>query len=341
MAIKLFSEILLEIFKYKEITDVKKEGTKKVYYILKTKDRNTLKRKIENELKKNKIKFKEVMSSKSGFPTTTVGDISIVYKPVIAKGTGGKSFEIEFENDLKNMLGATKIGNEKYNHPDVVKELIKIFKSINFKSPEVIPEGSKNQKRALDFSGGKFFVTNSDGKTLTDVTLKDGNKFFYFSLKMSKTYYLINASIFQYFEDKTKQKKAYEFFGLDGLKMGEYDRLLNNKTSVYACSTSEVSESKIKKNIENLVKSALGSDYYFVHKKQENQVTCFYNDGSINVKCQSIESVVYPEAGKRKYTAIKTKITIDGHLYICTLQFRGTTESDIKPKYLRMLMEKK
>jgi hypothetical protein len=336
-----FNELLPKILKLPLINSFSKEGTKKIYYTIKTKNRNELKKEIEKILNKNKISFKEVMSSKSGFPLTEIGNMSFVYKPIIAKGTGGKAFEVEFENDLRNLLGAKKFIKEDYIHPDVAEELMKILKNKKFKSPIVSPEGSKNQKRTLDFSGGKFIVQNSDGKTLTDVTITDSSKKYYFSLKMSKTYYLINASIFEYFENKSNQQKAYEFFGLDGTKMGEYDKLLKNKKPVYSCKTKIINESTVKKNIEGLIQSAMGEGYYFVHKMMDNKVTCFFNDGNVNIKCISIESMVYPEAGKRKYTAIKTKITIDGHPYICTLQFRGTTEADIKPKYLRMLMEKK
>lgn len=341
MPILTFDSILKLILKFPEIIDVKIQGTSKKYYTLKTKNRSDLKQKIESLLKKNKIDFESKITSKSGFPLTIVDSISFVYKPHIVKGAGGKTFEVEFENDLRNMLGTFLFKEEDYRHPDVVKELLKVLKNIKFKKPIVKPEGSKNQKRALNFSNGKFSVTNSEGKTLTDVTLEDSGKNYFFSLKMSKTYYLINASIFEYFENPKQQKKAYEFFGLDGFKMGEYDKLLKNKKPIYHCLTSAQSESKIKKNIEELIQSAMGSDYYFVHKMMDNKVTVFYNDGNVKIKCISIESVVYPEQGKRKYTAIKTKITIDGHPYICTLQFRGTTESDIKPKYLRMLMEKK
>lgn len=327
----------------RNIISSKKEGVKSIYWTIKTADRSGLKSDIEKYLKDKKIKFEEIMSSRSGFPCTKFDNYIIVYKPNIAKGAGGKAFEAEFSKDIENLLNCKKVDDSEFLHPDVMQKLLDILpkKLLNSNTAQIKEEGSKNQKRELVFNGSKFSLTNSTGRTLTDVTVMDKGIPYYFSLKMSKTYYLINASIFQFFKDPASQKAAYQFFGLDGKKMGEYDNMMGAKNPVYYAQTADVNQSKVKANLESIIQEALGSGYYFVHKKQKDSVTCFYNSGDIKVKVNSIESTVYPEAGKRKYTAIKTLISLDGNPYVCTFQFRGTKETDVEPKYLRMLMEKK
>lgn len=328
----------------KDIASAQVTGTKTMKAVLKSDDRSDLKRKVEAWLHKSGLEYKSKVVSGSGFPATLVANVVFVYKPnKAAKGAGGKAFEEEFATDMKALLGTKNIDKTEFLHPDVAKELVKILPKslLESKKAEVLLEGSKNQKRELKFVGKKFVSALSSGATLTDVTVKDGSKSHYFSLKMSKTYYLINASIFQYFKDPKTRKDAYESFGLDGTKMAEYDKLIRAKTPMYYAKTSPINQSKVKSNIESLIQSALGAGYYFVHKKQDNAVTAFYNSGHVKIKCTSIENIVYPEKGKRKYTAIKTLVTLDSKPYVCTLQFRGTTEADVEPKYLRMLMEKK
>jgi len=327
-----------------DITSSIISGVKTKKILLKSDDRSNLKRKVEAWLTKNSLQYESRVISGSGFPATIFNNFSIIYKPnKAAKGTGGKDFEDEFAADMKVLLGCKNIEKTEFLHPDVVQELIKILPKPLIQSNKAIVklEGSKNQKRDLKFISNQFVSNLSSGATLTDVTVEDGSKKYYFSLKMSKTYYLINASIFEYFKNPKTRKAAYEWFGLDGTKMGEYDKLIKAKTPIYYQKTSPINTSRVKLNIEKLIKSALGEGYYFVHKKQENAVTAFYNGGGVKIKCNMIESIVYPEKGKRKYTAIKTRITLDGNPYVCTLQFRGTKETDVEPKYLRMLMEKK
>lgn len=316
--------------------------TKKV--LLKSDDRSNLKRKVEAWLTKNTISYTSKVVSGSGFPATIFGNFSIIYKPnKAAKGAGGKDFENEFAADMTTLLGCKNISKAEFLHPDVMKEIMRVLPKplLQSKVAKVILEGSKNQKRELKFANKKFQSNLSSGATLTDVTVENGSKKYYFSLKMSKTYYLINASIFEYFKNPKTRKPAYEWFGLDGLKMGEYDKMIKSRTPVYLEKTAPMNSSKVKANIEGLIQSSLGEGYYFVHKKQDNSVTAFYNSGNVKIRCNSIESIVYPEVGKRKYTAIKTLVTLDGNPYVCTLQFRGTKETDVEPKYLRMLMEKK
>ena len=182
-----------------DIASSQVSGTKTQKAILKSDDRSSLKRKVEAWLTKKRLPFESRVVSGSGFPATIFASYTIVYKPnKAAKGAGGKKFEDEFAADLKTLLGTKKIEREEFLHPDVVKELVKILPKSLLQSTKAVVslEGSKNQKRELKFVNRKFESKLSSGATLTDVTAKDGNKPYYFSLKMSKTYYLINASIF-------------------------------------------------------------------------------------------------------------------------------------------------
>ena len=176
--------------------------------IVKSKDRNTTKLKVEKQFKKSKIIFKSVFkkaksSSLDVLEVTGAGDI--IFKPIIQKGAGGVKFEQELAKDITNYLNGAEY--KQLKNPDVLKEMEKVLKFDRKTKYEVVSEGSKNQRRQLVFTGNKIDISNSTGKTLTDLTLKKDNKLLYLSLKMSPTYYTLSAGIVKYFmEGGTKIK---------------------------------------------------------------------------------------------------------------------------------------
>lgn len=336
------SKVLQEIQKV-----VKPPGTVTVQkngdILIKSKDRNGTAIEVQKVLKKLKIKYAEVMkkSKSSSTPVTSLPDlkIDIIYKPIIAKGAGGVSFEKELEADLKNYLQGAD--SKDIRHHDVLKELIKVTglkPNTSTRIWEVVPMGSQNQKRTAEFNGSTIVIKNNTGETLTDITLalKGKTDKMYLSLKMSASYYLMNVAVGKYFADKAMGPKICEYFGFDGLLMGGFGKQFVHKTK-------KTPASKVKKSMEEFISTAMGTELVLIHKKGPGDVRVKeYKKGQkANVKVLELndDSYVYPIAGQRKYANIKVRISIDGKLYTAHFQFRGTTASDVGPKYLRLLMQ--
>jgi hypothetical protein len=196
-------------------------------------------------------------------------------------------------------------------------------------------EGSKNQKRALQYTKGNLTVSNSTGATLTDITLQKGSEKIYLSLKMSKSYYILSASIFAYFLNTATNSSLCEYLGLDGAKMGGFGK-------EYVCKTKKPNYAAATKNIQKFLANAYGTNVVIIHKKTDTDIMVSNVERTANVRISGLDegSYVYPEQGVRKYAAIKFNAVINNHKYIVNFQFRGTTAADRGPKYLRILMER-
>lgn len=304
--------------------------------IVKTKDRNVTKAKVEQQFKKKKITFKSVFkkAKSSSLDVLEVpGGGDIIFKPIIQKGAGGVKFEAELMLDIKNYLNG--VDYNKLKHPDVLKEMEKVLKFNRKTKYEVVSEGAKNQKRQLVFTGSKILISNSTGKTLTDLTLKKDNKLMYLSLKMSATYYTLSAGIVKYFAEGRTKIPINTYFGFNGQKMGGFGKQ-------FACVTKKPNYSQIKNNLESILAQAVGTEVILIHKKKDNDVMVAEVGKSNRVSVSNLtdESYVYPEKGVRKYANIKVKAKINGHDYNVNFQFRGTTAADVGPKYLRILLER-
>lgn len=328
---------MLEIIK-KALPGEKVEAKKKDVYVY-SKDRNATKKKLEAYLKNKKVVFESVFkASKSSSldVLSIVGGGDVVFKPIIQKGAGGISFEKELEKDLTNFFSGAELKD--LQHADVVEPLAKLLKFKKGSKYKVIHEGSKNQRRSLSFlDNSRILISNSDGKTLTDITLADeANRKIYLSLKMSKSYYTLSASIGEFFKSDETKVKINEFFGFNGQKMIGFGK-------EYACVTKKLSYSKVTTNLENVLSKAVGYDMILIHKKRDNDVLVKKIGDTNDVKITNDVTdscYVYPEAGVRKYANIKFKASIGGYSYIVNFQFRGTTAADVGPKYLRILLER-
>lgn len=310
--------------------------------IVKSKEREQAKKDLEKFFTSKKVKYTSVFkaSKSSSLDVLNVPDLGgdIIFKPIIQKGAGGISFEKELMVDIENFLNGAEL--KQLKNKETVSQLSELFKWYegDLSKYEVVHEGSKNQKRALTFNGSSITISNNTGETLTDITIrnKKTNKKYYLSLKMSKSYYTLSASIGKYFADKTYQSKINEFFGFDGVKQIGFG-------SEFACVTKKPNYSKVTQNLENVLVQAVGSDMILVHKKTESDVVVkpiqkssgVFIDKNITEACYT-----YPIKGVRKYANIKFNAVIGGYTYIVNFQFRGTTAADVGPKYLRILLER-
>jgi hypothetical protein len=305
--------------------------------LVQSKNREEAKKKVEKWLKTKKVPYKSVFkkSKSSSLDVLTVSNFDIVFKPIIAKGQGGRDFEHQLEADLNNYFNGVDI--DKLTHGDVITALVKEIKLTPTNNLSAMNEGSKNQKRALTFDGNKIEISNSTGKTLTDVTIncKAGPPPLYLSLKMSQSYYTLSASIGAYFADKKTKVAINTFFGLNGQWMGGFGK-------EYRCVTPKPNYTVVAKNLASVLSQAVGKNVILVHKKTTNDVLVKKVGNSNKVTVSSIDqkSYSYPIFGVRKYANIKFDASINGVSYKVNFQFRGTTAADVGPKYLRILLER-
>jgi hypothetical protein len=309
--------------------------------IVKSINRNEAYRIVEEFFKKNNYEYVSVFKKgkSQSINVLSVGKIDVVFKPIRAKGSGGLAFEKELKVDLENYFRGFEYNDNVIKHKDVIKALSENLGFTQDKDRyEMSLEGNKNQKRSVTFSSGRILISNNDGKTLTDITLidkKNSNKKIFLSLKMSPSYYTISGSVGNYFKDKKTQIQICEFFGLDGIRMGGFG-------GEYSCLTKKIDKNKVKRNLENVLSNAVGTNVVIVHKKKENDVIVkeVKNSNQVSISSLSDSSYVYPEHGKRKYANIKIDANINGFTYKVSFQFRGTTASDVGPKYMRILLER-
>lgn len=306
--------------------------------IVKSKDRETTKVNVEKYLKKVKRPFKSVAKkgkSNSIDVLEIPGAGDIIFKPIIRKGQGGVEFEKELSIDIGNYLNG--VDYNKLKHPDVLKEMEKVMGFNRKKKYSIVEEGSKNKKRQIKFNGSKLVISNSDGPTLTDLTLveKNSSQKLYLSLKMSPTYYIMNAGVGSYFAEGRTKLKINEYFGFDGQKMAGFGK-------EYACVTKKnINYAKVSQNLAEILAVGVGVKVIIIHKKGPNDVLVSVNKNSNRVSITGLDkdSYVYPEPG-RKYANIKVKASINGHKYEVNFQFRGTKPSDKGPRYLRVLLKR-
>mgnify|MGYP003649914527 CR=1 FL=1 len=305
---------------------------------IKSNVREDSKKDVEKFLDKKNVNFTNIFKkNKSGsINVLTVPDFKtdIIFKPIIAKGQGGRSFESEIEKDLNNYFAGADMKDIK--NSNVINELQKKLDLNQSNVYHAIREGNKNQKRIIAFSGTSLDISKSDGKTLTDVTIqKNGKDLYFLSLKMSQSYYILNAAVEKYFLNKNTQIDINEFFGFDGLKMAGFGE-------GYACDTQSPNYATIAKNLADVLEQAVGTNVVFVHKKTDNDVLVknIGSNNQVTINSLNESSYSYPELGKRKGGSIKVTANINGSKYKIDFQFRGTVATDTGAKYLRILLER-
>jgi hypothetical protein len=329
------TEVLLSTFKkFRSSIPYKIESTSKGI-VFKSKDRLKTKEEVEEILKNNKaLSFTKVFGTSKSITIdllrVTVGSskktVDLIFKPDQAKGAGGVKFEVELLKSINQWLSSEPVTKYK----DIIEELSKYIPANEIINAD--HEGPKNRKRSLDFKNGKIEIGASDGKTLSDITLKTNNGDVYLSLKMSATYYVISASIYTQMNDPKKRDKVYEFFGMDGVAMGGFG------ADYLSTTTKSVSKSTVVKNLTELLEKIYGSGYVMIHQNGFKVNVADFRKG-VNVKITSVDGYVYPVVGARKYANIKTTAMIDGKRYKIDWQFRGTTSADVGPKYMRVLVK--
>jgi len=258
-------------------------------------------------------------------------------------GKKGKEFEYILASDLREFKNSVPV----FTYPHIAEELYDLFKKefkVDLKKDkyDVVVEGGKNQKRNMYFTGKEiaFKPDGNIGKIVVDVMVKTDKKEIPLSLKFSKTYYLINASLRPYLhldkisEDVKERNEILKYFGFNPQKFC-------NGYGIYSSDNTEISESRIKKNWEQIITKSFGYGYVYVWTDGKNHNFIEYFKTFPKVKVNKVNEIKYAEMGKRKYSLISMDVLINGMPFIVDAQFRGTTGKDVFPYYMRVLLRKK
>jgi len=317
--------------------DVKFESKGK-QLLVRSSDRTSLQEQTEKYFKRNRISFKP-RSKLTELDVTGASQV-LIFKPLKAKGAGGLKFEDQIITDLNNWFKGADYNELK--HSDTIEQFVKTVKLKQNSRYEAKGVGAANTKRPPSFTANKATVTNNVKGKVSDVDIVDGNKILYhLSLKFSQSFYIYNATVIDYFKSPNvnTRKMINEFFGFDGLKMakafGKEYRVDTKKNYNY---------SQILTRFKDLLNQCLGPDIVLMLKIAPGKNHIDYVKGlghKITLSGLTKDSYGYAEKGVRKYNFIKFDAVVNGHKYEVNFQFRGTTATDIGPRYLRILFKVK
>ena len=306
--------------------------------LIRSKDRTQLQQDVEKYFTKQKIRFTQ--RKKPTELDVTGSEQILIFKPMKAKGTGGLKFEDQLVGDINNWFAGNDVSDLK--HKDTMELLIKklrLKQDSRFTAEKV---GAANVKRPPAITATKLTVTNNGRGKVADVNILGLNNkiLHHLSLKFSQSFYIYNATVIDYFKHSNPavRKMINEFFGFDGLRMAKAFG------KEYTANTKKPNYAAVTKRLEDVIKQALGPDIVLVTKVRDglNFVDDVKGMGhKISARGLNANSYGYAEKGVRKYNFIKFDATINGHLYEVNFQFRGTTATDVGPRYLRINLKVK
>lgn len=308
----------------------------KTTLLIRSKDRTLTQAHVEKYLTEKRIKFIRLPK-----PTEILipGDTKLIFKPLKAKGAGGLKFEQQFTQDLNCWFSGHEV-EELTSGVTITALLKKLSLEQNSKTSKsgATSVGGRNTRRTPSFQNGKLSILNNSGPAVSDVDVVTKSKTYYFSLKFSNSFYIFNGSVGSLFISEKIKKGINEFFGFDGTEMGKAFG------KQYAVTTKKPDYQAIGNNLTQLIKEALGPNVVLVNKISEthNHISVVKGFGhKVLVTNLNKDSYVYAKTGIRKYNAIKMLAAINGANYKVQFQFRGTTATDVGPKYLRILLQMK
>ena len=305
--------------------------------LVRSSDRTTLQEKTEEYFKKNKILFKP--RKKATELDVTGSNQVLVFKPLFAKGAGGVKFEHQIVKDLNDWFKGADY--EDLQHPDTIEQLVKTVRLRQDSRYLAKGVGAANTRRPPSFTATKATVTNNFKGKVSDVDILSGNRVLHhLSLKFSKSFYIYNATVINYFKSASPQTRTMinEFFGFDGFKMGQAFG------KDFRATTKAPNYSAILRRFKDLLNQCLGPDIVLVLKiaNGNNHIDKVVGlNHKITLSGLTKDSYGYAMKGVRKYNFIRFQAMVNGHKYEIDFQFRGTTAIDTGPRYLRILFKAK
>lgn len=300
-------------------------------------DRTTLQEKTEEYFKKNKILYKPRKKA-TELDVTGAAQV-LVFKPLFAKGAGGVKFEHQIVKDLNDWFKGAEYSD--LQHPDTIEQLVKTIRLKQDSRYEAKGVGAANTRRPPTFTATKATVTNNFKGKVSDVDILSGGRVLHhLSLKFSKSFYIYNATVINYFKSASPQTRTMinEFFGFDGFKMGQAFG------KDFRATTKAPNYTAILRRFKDLLNQCLGPDIVLVLKigNGNNHIDKVKGlNHKITLSGLNKDSYGYAMKGVRKYNFIRFQAIVNGHKYEIDFQFRGTTAVDTGPRYLRILFKAK
>jgi hypothetical protein len=243
----------------------------------------------------------------------------------------GLVFEKDFYDSLVKILDCE---GKKGKYHSQAKQLVEsIGKKLKLPLKEVIAVGELNQKRPMKVSKGNLSIGSGKediGDTVTDITLKFGNKPVYLSLKFQSTLAFANIGIQSIFTERSindynlnsDAKNILEVFGIDENKFcdtfNKYphpNKIQNHSQDV----TSECDKSAINK----LLRQMMGHGYVMVHGKSSSKVDVYEIDETYLKKATTINSSITVYYGGTTGTGKKVIVDCSSALYNFQFNFRN------------------
>ena len=252
----------------------------------------------------------------------------------------GNLFEEQFKVDLENYDEGEQI-NSAVERP--IKDLYKMYKLSKYKKFNVKLEGGKNTPRPFIF--GPYIIVQSAkqkgldlGTTVTDLTLKDGDKpKVYLSLKYGDTTTFFNSGIRTVLTPQEIKKgkilnkngkRILDMFGIDEkLFCDTFNGKLKKGVIVDVWP-------KMKPNqrlaLEKLIESGIGFGYHVVHKFKSGVIKSFKVDRAYMQKASKPKSLTIYYGGKTG-TGKRINMEIFTPTYKLPLNIRDTQGGDGYP----------
>ena len=243
----------------------------------------------------------------------------------------GLVFEREFYDSLVNILNCE---GKKGKYHDQAKKLVEDLGK-EYKAPlkEVIAVGELNQKRPLKVSRGNLSIGSGEeniGKTVTDITLKFGNKEAFLSLKFQSTLAFANIGIQSIFTEKSVNdynlndtaKNILEVFGLDET---DFCSTFNNYPHSKQISNYKQDVTSIcdKNAITKLLRQMMGYGYVMVHGRGASKVDIYEVDMQYLNKSANLMGSITAYYGGTSGTGKKVIVDCSSALYSFQFNFRN------------------
>jgi archaellin len=243
----------------------------------------------------------------------------------------GLVFEREFYDSLVNILNCDgKRGKYHDQAKKIVEDLGKEYKA---PLKEVIAVGELNQKRPLKVSKGNLSIGSGEeniGKTVTDITLKFGNKESFLSLKFQSTLAFANIGIQSIFTEKSVNdynlndtaKNILEVFGLNET---DFCSTFNNypHSSKIENHKQDVTGVCDKGAITKLLRQMMGHGYVMVHGKGAGKVDIYEVDLQYLNRSTNLTGSIVAYYGGTTGTGKKVIVDCSSSLYNFQFNFRN------------------
>jgi len=259
---------------------------------------------VLNDLAKKLPKLKAVFKPQFGGTTRpavafTGSDIFINGKMIAAKGgkgNKGNEFEDKLVTDFENYLTAGYPFTAKnYNYPEFMKQFTDMLAASKEKIKSAKKVGQENTPRPLGITGDQLYVSvrgaarsTKIGSALSDINVVTNKRTIHLSLKYGSTVTFMNSGVGKFFpRDKFVKGKQADFsdlpyamaifktFGIDPVK---FQKVFTNYVEPQPGEKKRKSEKEIvefkpdKTKMENLIKTAIGYDYYLLHLDNKNHI---------------------------------------------------------------------